>query len=105
MAVEGIMVSHCINPACRIELKCFDNGHLYAHDRGAVAAEFFWLCSSCASQLVPYLDSTGRVSVMLRSDSRGSPPSRIDGYLRLVTSPMKKNPWSTSVPAGLRKLA
>ena len=96
------MVRHCINPACRVEFTLFHSGYLYAHERQFADTEFVWLCSSCGSQFVPYLDSGGHISVTPLSSPHSSRPPRADGYLRLVAAPMR-NLWSGAVPAGLRQ--
>jgi hypothetical protein len=106
MTVEGgIMVSHCINPACDIEFKFFNSGYLYTHERQSANMEYFWLCSPCAIEFMPSVDSNGCVSVKSRSGSQGLPPPRTEGYLRLVASPMRRIPWSAAIPAGLRRPA
>ena len=97
------MVSHCTNPVCGIESRSFSSGYLYAHERQSADTKYFWLCFPCGSQFVPDLDSDHRISVMPRSRSRSLPPPRTDGYMRLVATPMRRMPWSSAVPAGLRQ--
>ena len=94
------MVSRCINPACRTEFKLFNSGTLYAHERRGADTEFFWLCSPCASHLVPCLAADGHVAVMPRGVAGSSLPPHPDAGIRLIARPMPRIPWRKGVPAG-----
>jgi len=101
---EHIMVSHCVNPGCRIEFKPFHGGYLYAHERRSADTEFFWLCSVCASQISPCLDPDGRIAVMLRSVCRRSQPPHADGYIRMVSVPTLHNPWRNASSSQIKTI-
>ena len=100
--VRCLMISCCVNPACRAEFKLLNAGDLYAHERPSDDTEFFWLCSACAPKVDLQLDPNGRVSVRPRSDINLARPPHPDGDLRLVARPMKRLPWRHMMPFGER---
>lgn len=93
------MISRCVNRTCHTEFKLFNSGYLYAYERPYVDTEFFWLCSTCASQLAPCLDADGNVIVMPRTAARTAHPPRFGGNIRLVGAPKPRIPWRRCIPA------
>jgi hypothetical protein len=96
------MISCCVNPACRAELKLFNTGELYVYERPTADTEFFWVCSACGPEVNVHLDPRGCVSVRPRSDINRAQPPHPDGHLRLVARPMKRVPWRNMMPFGER---
>lgn len=98
------MTNRCVNPACRTELKRLNSGDLYALKRLDVVTDYFWLCSNCASTLIPVLDPLGIVSLKHREDSQSTNPPGSSSTLRLVAHARRHMPWQHTVPAGMRPL-
>lgn len=96
------MVKHCINPACRVEFKVYNSGYLYAHERPSHDTEFFWLCSPCATKVVPVLDDDEHVGIRPRTAGMHFLPPRRGGDLRVVSAPAQRLPWRKNAPAGER---
>jgi hypothetical protein len=91
------MISSCVNPACRTELKLLNMGYLYALEKRSADTEFFWLCSACALVVALGLDPMGGVSVRPRSDACHPQLPHLDSRLRLVTRPsVERTPWHRS---------
>jgi hypothetical protein len=97
------MVSYCVNPACRTELRFLNTGDLYALERRSADTEFFWLCSACVPAVALSLDSKGCVSVRPQSDAVRPQPPHPDGYLRLVAQRKLRTPrHHASLARGLK---
>ena len=96
------MVECCVNPACRTEFKLLSNGDLYAFERQSTNTEFFWICSSCASQFDLCLDASGLVSLRPRAFRGTARPPHPDGDLRLVSFAVRRMSWLQTTPAGER---
>jgi len=98
------MVNCCVNPACHTEFKLLSCGDLYALER-RFSAEFFWLCSACASRFDLYLDGMGCVSVRPRGDKGQGHPPQPDPNFRVVARAVRRVPWRHAIPAGERAIA
>jgi len=98
------MMNRCVNPACRTELKLLNSGDLYALERPLAASDYFWLCSKCASKLIPILDSMGIVSLKPREDNPTVTPPHATCVLRLVAHARRHMSWRHTVPAGVGPL-
>lgn len=96
------MVKYCINPDCRVEFKVYNSGYLYAHERPSHDTEFFWLCSPCATRLIPALDEAGCVVIRPRTAGMNFLPPRRCGDLRVLSAPAQRLPWRKNAPAGER---
>ena len=97
------MVNRCINPACQTEFRLLNSGDLYAVERPDSEAEFFWICSDCASKFNLYLDPTGVVSLRARANGENNHPPLLKASLRLVAHARRHMPWHYAVPAGSGK--
>jgi hypothetical protein len=95
------MVNRCANPACRTKLRLLNSGDLYAIERPLGVADHFWLCSNCASTLIPVVDSMGIVSLKPREDSRPANPPQTTTTLRLVAHARRHMSWQHTAPAGV----
>jgi hypothetical protein len=95
------MINQCVNPACRIEFRLFNSGDLYAIDRPHGYPEYFWVCSTCASQFNVSVDPMGFVSLRPRSERDQEHSADPHVILRLVAHAARHMPWRRSVPAGL----
>src|SRR4051812_660882 len=98
------MENRCVNPACRTELKRLTSGDLYALERPLAVKDYFWLCSTCASALIPVLDSMGIVSLKSREANPRVSPPHTTCTLRLVAHARRHMAWRPTVPAGVGSL-
>lgn len=97
------MVNRCINPACPTEFRLLNSGDLYTVERPGSEAEFFWICSSCASRFNLFLDPTGVVSLRARANGEQNHPPLLKASLRLVAHARRHMPWHHAVPSGSAK--
>lgn len=95
------MLNRCVNPACRTELRLLNSANLYALERPDAVTDYFWICSNCASTLIPVLDSMGIVSLKHREDSHPTNPPHPASTLRLVAHARRHMPWQHTVPTGV----
>ncbi len=95
------MVTSCVKPACRNELRFLSTGNLYALERRSADTEFFWLCSACVPLVVLSLDPRGCISVIPQSDAVSPQPPHPDAYLRLVAQRNLRTPWHRGLPLSI----